>query len=157
VGNLLTNFVVSLLTPQINNLLQSFLPKPPGLAGSLDTGSLLSKFNAPKNANLELFVVAGGYVKGKGGGLNLGVMSGVNSDADQKTRTPGLTSEPALCVPVRPTPQLAQTPWMLPYNAARKDYLLSAANEFSGLPDPVDSTGKVQDVAIGLSRTFLDL
>lgn len=156
-GNILTNLVVGLLKPQINALLQSFLPKPPGLAGTLDTASLLSKFDAPKNAGLETFVVAGGYVKGKGGGLNLGIMSGINSDADPKTRTPGFTSEPALCVPVRPTPQLGQAPWMLPANVARKDFLLSPANEFSGMPDPVDPMGNTQDVAIGLSRTFLDL
>ena len=62
-----------------------------------------------------------------------------------------------MCVPVRPTPQLGQTPWMLPANIARKDFLLSPANEFSGMPDPTDPMGNVQDVAIGLSRTFLDL
>ncbi|MGZ3428887.1 MAG: hypothetical protein ACXVCV_19680, partial [Polyangia bacterium] len=157
IGNILTNLVLGIIKPQLNTLLQSFLPKPPGVAGVLDTGKMLASFHPPADANLEMFVVAGGYVKGKGGGLNLGVMSGVNSDADEKTRTPGMTSEPALCVPVRPTPQLAQMPWMLPANPARKDFLLTAANEFSGIPDPVDSMGNVQDVAIGLSRTFLDL
>ena len=157
VGTAITNFVINLIKPQLNMLLQSFLPKPPGIAGVLDAGNLLGKFNPPKDAHLELFVVAGGYVKGKGGGLNLGVMSGANSDRDETTRGPGLTSEPSLCVPVRPTPQLAQMPWMLPANPARKDFLLSPANEFSGAPDPVDSSGALQDVAIGLSRTFLDL
>ena len=84
------------IKPQINTLLQSFLPKPPGLAGVLDTGTMLASFNPPKDANLEMFVVAGGYVAGKSGGLNLGVMSGVNSDRDQTTRNPGITSEPSL-------------------------------------------------------------
>ncbi len=157
VGTAITNFVIGLLKPQLNALLQSFLPKPPGLAGVVDTGTLLASFNPPKDANLELFVVAGGYVAGKSGGLNLGVMSGVNSDRDETTRQPGFTSEPSLCVPVRPTPQLGQAPWMLPANVARKDFLLSPANEFSGMPDPTDPMGNVQDVAIGLSRTFLDL
>lgn len=157
VGNAITNFVINLIKPQLNSLLQSFLPKPPGVAGVFSAGTMLKKFGAPPDANLEMFVVAGGYVKGHSGGLNLGVISGVNSDRDESTRQPGLTSEPSLCVPVRPTPQLAQAPWMLPYNAARKDYLLSPANEFSGMPDPTDSMGNVQDVAIGLSRTFLDL
>ncbi len=46
---------------------------------------------------------------------------------------------------------------MLPANIARKDFLLSPANEFAGMPDPIDPMGNVQDVAIGLSRTFLDL
>ena len=157
IGNALTNIVLNLIKPQINTLLQSLLPKPPGVAGVLDTGTMLASFNPPKDAGLEMFVVAGGYVKGKTGGLNLGVMSGVNSDRDEKTRTPGLTSEPSLCVPVRPTPQLGQNPWMLPANPGRKDFLLSPANEFSGSPDPTDPMGNIQDVAIGLSRTFLDL
>ncbi|HWE30136.1 MAG TPA: hypothetical protein VHB97_19135, partial [Polyangia bacterium] len=157
VGNILTNLVIGIIKPQLNTLLQSFLPKPPGVAGVLDTGKLLGSFNPPMDANLEMFIVAGGYVKGKGGGLNLGVMSGVNSDRDETTRMPGFTSEPSLCVPVRPTPQLGQNPWMLPANPARKDFLLSPANEFSGMPDPTDPMGNVQDVAIGLSRTFLDL
>jgi MYXO-CTERM domain-containing protein len=157
VGTAITNFVINLLKPQLNSLIQSFLPKPPGIAGVLDTGSLLASFHPPKDANLEMFVVAGGYIKGKAGGLNLGVMSGANSDRDETTRQPGMTSEPSLCVPVRPTPQLAQAPWNLPYNAGRKDYLLSPANEFSGMPDPTDPMGNTQDVAIGLSRTFLDL
>lgn len=156
-GNILINFVVGLLQPQLDALLQSFLPKPLGLAGVLDTGNLLASFHPPKDANLEMFIVPGGYVATKGGGLNLGVMSGVNSDRDETTRQPGMTSEPSLCVPVRPTPELAQAPWNLPYNAARKDYLLSPANEFSGMPDPTDAMGNTQDVAIGLSRTFLDL
>ncbi len=156
-GNILVNFIVGIIQPQLDALVQSFLPKPLGLAGVLDTNKLLGKFNPPKDANLELFVVPGGYVKTKAGGLTLGVMSGVNSDRDETTRGPGLTSEPSLCVPIRPTPQLAQAPWMLPYNAARKDYLLSPANEFSGMPDPLDAMGNLQDVAIGLSRTFLDL
>ncbi|HEX9104751.1 MAG TPA: hypothetical protein VF997_21215, partial [Polyangia bacterium] len=157
IGNIITNLVINLIKPQLNTLLQSFLPKPPGVAGVLDTGKLLASFNPPKDANLEMFVVAGGYVKGKTGGLNLGVMSGVNSDRDETTRQPGFTSEPSLCVPVRPTPQLGQAPWMLPANVARKDFLLSPANEFSGMPDPTDPMGNIQDVAIGLSRTFLDL
>lgn len=157
IGNAITNFVLNLLKPQINALLQSFLPKPPGIAGSLDTATLLGSFNPPKDANLEMFVVAGGYVQGKSGGLNLGVMSGANSDRDQKTRMPGMTSEPSLCIPVRPTPQLGQMPWALPYNPGRKDYQLKVAKEFAGLPDPTDAMGKIQDIGIGLSRTFLDL
>jgi MYXO-CTERM domain-containing protein len=156
-GKTLINFVANLLKPQINALIQSFLPKPLGLAGTVDSGALLASFNPPTDTNLEMFIVPGGYVQGKAGGLTLGVLSGMNSDRDQTTRTPGLTSEPSLCVPNRPTPDLSQAPWMLPFNPARKDFLLSPAGQFAGNPDPVDMMGATEDVAIGLSRTFLDL
>jgi MYXO-CTERM domain-containing protein len=155
--DIIKNFILQLLTPTIDNALQGFLPKPLGLAGTVDTGTLLANFSPPDDAHLELFVVPGGFVGSKNGGLTLGVMSGVNSDRDQTTRGSGLTSEPSLCVPARPTPDLGSAPWMLPYNAARKDYLLSPAGAFAGDPDPVDAMGVTQDVAIGLSRTFLDL
>jgi hypothetical protein len=151
------DFIINLLRPQIDSLLQSFLPKPLGLAGVIDAGSLLAKFSPPKDTNLEAFVVPGGYVKSSVGGLTLGVMSGLNSDRDESTRTPGLTSEPSLCVPARPTPDLAASPWMLPFNSPRKDFMLSPAGPFAGNPDPTDMTGMLKDVAIGVSRTFLDL
>jgi MYXO-CTERM domain-containing protein len=157
VGNFLTNLVADLLRPQIDALLQSLLPKPLGLAGTVDTAAMLASFSPPDNTNLEMFIVPGGYSSAKAGGLNLGVMSGMNSDRDQSTRTAGLTSEASLCVPQRPTPDLQSAPWMLPYNPPRKDFLLSPAGAFDGNPDPMDAMGNVQDVAIGLSRTFLDL
>jgi MYXO-CTERM domain-containing protein len=153
----ITQLIIDLLRPTLNTAIQGFLPKPLGLAGTVNTGTLLANFSPPADANLELFVVPGGYTGSKNGGLTLGVMSGVNSDRDQTTRTSGLTSEPSLCVPARPTPDLSSAPWMLPFNSARKDFLLSPAGAFAGDPDPVDSMGVTQDVAIGLSRTFLDL
>ena len=151
------DFIINLLKPQLDALLQGFLPKPPGIAGVLDTGSILRNFDPPKDTNLEVHVVAGGYVASKAGGLTLGVVSGFNSDRDETTRSPGFTSEPSLCVPARPTPDLAAAPWKLPFNTGRNDFLLSPANEFSGTPDPVDGSGNLRDVAIGVSRTFLDL
>jgi hypothetical protein len=152
--DLIINLVV---TPALNNAINSLLPKPIGLAGTVNMGGVLSSLGAPKDANLEVFVAPGGYVQTKGGGLNLGVMTGVNSDRDQSTRAQGLGSEPSLCVPLRGVPNLSTAPWSLPFNVGRKDYQLNPANEFSGSPDPMDANGKSQDVAIGLSRTFLDL
>lgn len=157
IPTIITDFIINLLKPLLNSLLQSFLPKPLGLAGVMNSGALLSKFSPPADTNLEAFIVPGGYVGSSAGGLTLGIMSGLNSDRDESTRAPGLTSEPSLCVPSRPTPDLAAAPWMLPFNATRKDFMLQAAGPFAGNPDPTDSMGKLQDVAIGLSRTFLDL
>jgi len=154
---IITDFIINLIKPLLNNLLQSFLPKPLGLAGVMNSGALLSKFDPPQDTNLEVFIVPGGYVGSSAGGLTLGVMSGLNSDRDETTRSPGLTSEPSFCVPSRPTPDLTQAPWMLPFNAPRKDFTLAAAGPFAGNPDPTDAMGQLQDVAIGVSRTFLDL
>ena len=150
------NFIINLLRPQIDALLQSFLPKPPGLAGVVDTHALLANFDAPQGAALETFVVAGGYVASSNGGLTLGVMSGMNSDRDESTRTPDLVSESSLCVPIRPTPSLGVAPWNLPLQPARNDFTLLPADQFAGNPDPT-YMGMPQDVAIGVSRTFLDL
>jgi hypothetical protein len=150
-GQTLVNFLLDFLRPTLDQLVQSFLPDPLGLAGTFDSGTVLKSFNPPANTNLEVFLLPGGYVSAKSGGLTLGVLSGLNSDRDQTTRAPGLTSEPSLCVPNRPTPELAAAPWMLPFNPARKDFTLQPAGEFAGSPDP--ST----DVAIGVSRTFFDL
>ncbi len=157
VGQAITNFVLNLLKPTLNNLIQSLIPKPPGIAGTLAASGLLGSLNPPANASLELFVAAGGYVQGSGGGLTLGVESGVNSDSDQTTRDPAHVSEPNACVPVRPTPVLSDAPWSLPLNAIRNDYSLNPAGPFSGNPDPTDSMGNTEDLALGLSRTFLDL
>jgi MYXO-CTERM domain-containing protein len=157
IANFFENLVLKVLQPTLDNLVQSFLPKPLGLAGVINTGALLSSFNPPKDANLEMFIVPGGYVQGKSGGLTLGVMSGANSDRDETTRTPMLASEPNLCVPARAVPDVGGAPWHLPFNAARKDFTLLPAGPFSGNPEPTDSMGMLQDVAIGLSRTYLNL
>jgi hypothetical protein len=157
VGTAITNLIIQVLQPTLDNLVQSFLPKPLGLAGSLNTGTLLASFSPPSDANLELFVVPGGYVQGKSGGLTLGVMSGTNSDRDQTTRDSSNWSEPNLCIPARMDPNIGGAPWNLPFNAARKDFTLSPAGPFAGMPDPTDSMGATQDVAIGLSRTYLNL
>src|SRR5262249_124153 len=114
-------------------------------------------FYPPKDANLELLLMPGGYVQTREGGLTLGVMSGVNSDRDESTRTLGLASEPSTCVPARPTPQLSTPPWRLPSNPPRRDYILAVADGFSGVVEPRDAQGRIPDVEIGISRTFLDL
>lgn len=155
-GVWLTDYLIQLLQPQIDSLISSFLPDPPGLAGVLSMGTLLSSMQAPSDANLELYLVAGGYVQGYNGGLNLGVVSGINSDRDLTSRTPTTWSEPNLCVPARPAPDLSQAPWTLPVNPTRNDHMLIPADEFSGRPDPTVA-GSMQDFALGMSRTFLDL
>ncbi|HZU85601.1 MAG TPA: hypothetical protein VE987_21885, partial [Polyangiaceae bacterium] len=154
---LLNGIISSAITPQLQSLIDGFLPNPPGIAGTLATGRMFASYDAPQDATMEMLLVAGGYVSAFGGGLNLGVLTGINSDRDQTTRGPGQTSEPNLCVPARPAPDLGSGIWNLPANPVRPDHLLDPAPEFSGMPDPTDANGNVQDVAMGLSRSFLNL
>ncbi|MSP63835.1 MAG: hypothetical protein EXR72_26515 [Myxococcales bacterium] len=155
--NFIGDLLIQVLKPQLEKLIQGFLPSPPGLAGVMPMGQSLASLGAPPDAALEIFMVAGGYVGAFNGGLNLGIISGMNSDRDPLTRGAGETSTPSLCVPARPAPDLGAAPWKLPLNAARKNHLLSVAPEFAGMPDPMDMMGKTKDLAIGMSRTFLDL
>lgn len=152
--------IINLLKPQLTQLIAGFLPNPPGLTTRIDTASQLASFGPPKEAALELMAIAGGYVSARGGGLNLGVIAGANSDKDPMTRASGadpINSQPSLCVPLRPTYDLGKAPWNLAQEAQRGSYILDVAPEFAGMPDPVDGMGAVQDVAIGVSRTFLDV
>ncbi len=157
IGNTLLNFLTNLLVPTINKALQALLPQPLGLAGQFDVKSLLASFKPAHASGIEMFLVPGGYVQTSNGGLTLGVMTGINSDRDATTRDPANVSEPSLCVPARPAPALGAAPWSLPANAARQDFTLKAAGEFAGMPEPTGPAGALQDLAIGVSRTFLDL
>src|SRR5262249_3217308 len=83
-------------------------------------------------------------------GMSLGVITGLNADEDPSTRTPGLTSEPALCAPPLAPPNFGAPPANLPLTA-RSTYALGVANEFNGSPDPGS------DITMGISETTLDL
>lgn len=154
IGDILINTV---LLPVFQDLLDGLLPKPLGIAGTINPGDSLANFSPPPDTNLELYLVPGGYVKSSGQGLTIGVNTGVNSDRDQATRSPGTASESSLCVPIRPTPVLSDPPWMLPVSTSTGNFSLQPAGEFAGMPDPVNSMGETTDLAMGLSRSFFDL
>jgi MYXO-CTERM domain-containing protein len=148
-------FVIQLLTPVVDNLIQGFLPNPLGIAGMMDVGQLLASISPGTKAEMEARIVPGGYVQLNGNGMSLGVITGVNSDIDPSTRTgtrpDGVpyASEPALCVPPLPAPAFGAAPYSLPLTS-RQTFYLNAANEFSGAPDPN------ADLAMGLSQTTFD-
>jgi len=146
IGQLITG----LLTPTVDNLIQGFLPRPLGLVGMMDVGNLLAGLSPNTKALMEARVTPGGYVHLNANGMSLGVITGINADRDPSTRTPGLTSEPALCVPPLPAPKLGAAPTSLP-PTPRGTFRLDAANAFNGAPDPAS------DVAVGISETTLDL
>jgi hypothetical protein len=147
----LGQFVIQLLEPTINNLIQGFLPNPLGIAGMTDVGKLLSGISPGTTGFMESRIVPGGFVTLNNGGMTLGLITGFNSDEDPTTRSPELDNEPALCVPPFKAPNFAAPPASLPITA-RSTFTLNAANEFKGMPDPAGA-----DIALGFSETTLDL
>jgi len=154
-GSFLAPFVNAILTPILNNLVQGLLPNPLGIAGVLDVGQLMAGISPGTKGEMEARIVPGGYVDLVGGGMSLGVITGVNSDIDPTTRT-GMradnvpfASEPSLCVPPLGTPDFGAAPFALP-TSSRGTFRLDPADEFNGSPDPG------ADIAMGLSHTTLD-
>ena len=143
-------FIIDLLTPTLNDLIQGFLPDPLGIAGMVDIGQMMAGVSPGTEGFMEARMVPGGYVQLQGGGMSLGLITGLNADQNPATRTPDLDSEPAYCVPPIPAPNFAAPPASLPLSA-RGTFTLLPAAEFVGMPEPAD------DLAIGMSETTLDL
>jgi len=146
----LGDFIIDLLTPTINDLIQGFLPDPLGIEGMVDIGAMMSGVSPGTEGFMEARMIPGGYVQLQGGGMSLGLITGLNADRDPATRGAGLISEPAFCVPPIPAPNFAAPPASLPASS-RGTFTLRPASEFLGMPEPGD------DLAIGLSETTLDL
>jgi MYXO-CTERM domain-containing protein len=146
----LGDFIVGLLTPTINDLIQGFLPDPLGIEGMIDIGELLGGVSPGTEGFMEARMVPGGYVQLGGGGMSLGLITGLNADQDPSTRTAALDSEPAYCVPPFAAPNFAAPPASLPASS-RGTFALMPAGAFVGSPEPAD------DLAIGMSETTLDL
>ena len=154
--------VNSAITPLANSLVQSFLPHPLGIAGTLNIGQLLAGVSPGTKAAMEARLVPGGYANLVGGGLSLGMITGLNSDVDPTTRS-GMradgvpyASEPQLCVPPLPIPDFNAAPYSLPSVARSAEggstFSLNVADKFNGQPDPTNT-----DIAMGISQTTLDL
>jgi hypothetical protein len=147
----LGDFVIQLLRPAINNIIQGFLPNPLGIAGVTDLGQLLAGASPGTQGKLETRLVPGGFVTLNNGGMTLGLITGFNADEDSATRTPELDNEVALCVPPFAAPNFAAAPASLP-TTSRNTFTLLPADEFNGEPNPPDA-----DIALGFSETSLDL
>lgn len=146
-------FVIQLLTPVIDNLIQGFLPHPLGIAGMLDVGKMLQGVSPGTEALMEGRIVPGGYVQLNNSGMSLGVITGLNADEDPTTRVATrdpLNSEPSRCVPPIAAPDFSAPPANLPITT-RNTFGLAPANQFNGAPDPA------ADLAMGISETTLDL
>ncbi|MGE5187329.1 MAG: MYXO-CTERM sorting domain-containing protein, partial [Acidobacteriota bacterium] len=149
-------FVIQLLSPVLDGLLQNMLPNPLGIAGMLDVGKMLAGISPGTKAEMEARLVPGGYVSLNGNGMSLGVITGINSDLDPSTRTgtrgDGVpyASEPSLCVPPLGVPDFSAAPFSLP-TTSRGTFEMLPADEFDGMPDPTGA-----DLAMGISHTTLD-
>jgi MYXO-CTERM domain-containing protein len=150
VDSFVGQFVIQLLTPVIDNLVQGFLPNPLGIAGMMDIGKLLEGVSPGTEGFMEARLVPGGYATLTGGGMNMGVITGLNADEDPATRTPDLDSEPALCVPPMAAPVFT-LPTIARSALGGSTFQLAPAGEFSGSPDPA------ADLAMGVSKTTLNL
>jgi hypothetical protein len=145
--------MLGVLRPTLENLINNLLPNPPGIAGMIDVGSMLSGISSDSTGSLEARVLPGGYVHftPANGGLSLGLITGFNADRDPTTRTVALDSEAARCVPPLPPPNFGTAPHSLPVSP-RSTFTLPVAAAFDGVPDPVNA-----DLSIGLSETMFDL
>lgn len=137
------------LSPAIQNLLPAFLPDTLGIENTVNVGGLITSISPGTTAKLEARFLVGGYAHTSAGGLSVGMITGLNADRDPATRSAGLDSEPARCVPALAAPNLGAT---LPLTS-RGTYRLDAAGAFDGVPDP----GGNADVAVGISKTTLRL
>ncbi|HEY5945630.1 MAG TPA: hypothetical protein VIV40_09070 [Kofleriaceae bacterium] len=148
-------FVIQLLTPVVDNLIQGFIPSPLGIAGMMDIGALMEGISPGTDGFMEARIVPGGYANLVNNGMSLGVITGLNADEDPSTRTPDLDSEPHLCVPPLTPPDFAAAPYSLPQVARSalggNTFALAPAGAFAGSMDPA------ADLAMGISETTLDL
>jgi uncharacterized protein (TIGR03382 family) len=140
-------FVIQLLTPTLNGLVQSLLPNPLGIANTENIGQLLAGVSPSTEAAMQVVLEPGGYVALNDGGMSLGMITGFNSNRD-----PGGSdaSAPALCVPPIPITNYGQPPYSLPLTS-RSTFALSAVPPLDGSPDPAS------DFALGISQTTLNL
>ncbi|MFH2007353.1 MAG: MYXO-CTERM sorting domain-containing protein [bacterium] len=176
-GNAITDFIMNqFLLPMVGDMIDGFVPDPLGLEGQFDVGSLLAGFSPGAEGVLELRLTPGGYVNLLGNGMSLGVITGVNSDADPTTRSATLDpatgvrmhSEPHRKMPPMPTPDFTGVLASAPARSALSGtpFKLDAASELGGFNDsqylrykdpnsPLNN--QIADLAIGTPETFLDL
>ncbi|HEX4335921.1 MAG TPA: hypothetical protein VH062_08410 [Polyangiaceae bacterium] len=155
VTNFLTSFVQTAVGPALKTTIGNVIPSPAGIKGLIDL-SALKPYSPPDPTRLELLTVVGGYANTIANGLNLGVLSGLNSDKNPVTRDGSAGSEPASCVADLPIPDLTQPPFSIPRvgnSASEEDrkHQIAPLPLLQGAPD-IDT-----DIAMGVSRSLLRL
>src|SRR5262249_44468764 len=98
--------LINLFRGPLNDFIQGLLPHPLGIEGALDVRALLSGVVPGVESKLEVKAIRGGYAQTPAKGVSLGVIVGVNADANPATRTGALASEPVRCVPALLPPDL---------------------------------------------------
>jgi hypothetical protein len=148
--------LIAEIQPSLNAALQAAIPTPAGAAGVFDMTAQLKPYAPPAGVHLELLALAGGYGTVANGGLNVGIIAGMNSDTDETTRTDARASEPSTCVPQAVVPDLSAPPWSLPYDPNQKDYTIPLVDAFSGASDPTVGL-EPADILFGVSQAFFGL
>lgn len=158
----LSQLAVEKLTTKIQTAVQEFIPQPLGVQGVADVSQLIGT-NATGPAFLETRLIAGGYASLTANGLNLGLITGINSDSDPSTRDDStdannipLASEPNRCAPPIPVTNFGAPPYSLaPVDRSAitngPAFALAPAGAFTGAPE---SPG---DLVVGLSEIALNM
>lgn len=160
----LFDLIAGLFEDQLVDLLGGFitdaLPNPPGIEGIINIGDLFAGLGLPinLNGNLELSVVAGGYVKSEASlnnlgaadqrGLSLGLRTGVNSDLTPGNAADG-RSTPNPCVRTLPLPLPG-----VPSQLVAGERFLERTSEFA--QNLIPEAGTPYDIGLGVSEAFLD-
>jgi MYXO-CTERM domain-containing protein len=144
----LVAFVEPLLIPGFDALMQRVLPSPLGIQGSVDLDQVMPALAAQPTSAIELRVTPGGYVRAGAEGISLGVLAGINSDADPATRTGAAASEVSRCATGLAVPQLAA--WGLA-RTPRGTFALGESQELR------ETAAGRSDLLFGVSEAFFDL
>lgn len=150
------------MTPSLREAFADFIPSPFGFEGVSDLSRIVGT-NAAAPAMLETRFVVGGYANLANHGMSLGLITGVNSDADPQTRIDienedglPLASENNRCSPPIPLVNFGAPPYSLQSVDRRgsltgQAFALQPVGAFTGAPE---ASG---DLAVGLSETTLNL
>ena len=144
-------FLIRQLAPLLDNFVQALLPDPLGLEGVLDATPLLAQLRPQADVALEVRAIPGGHADLEHDGLNLGLILGLNSDADPEDRSPGNATTPSPCVPPIDPIDFSIAPYELP-RTVRGTFELPPVATFRGEDDPDG-----QDVVLGVSEAALNL
>lgn len=149
------------MTPSLREAFAEFVPYPFGVEGSGDISNLIGTSTGP--ALLETRLVVGGYADVARGGMSLGLITGINSDAVPETRDESVrpddipyASEPNRCVPPILPANFNAPPYLLsPVDrsgiANGPVFSLAPAGEFVGSPEVPG------DFSLGISESTLNL
>ena len=151
-----SDFAHDVLGKEVSAILETALPNPLGLVGTVDltpTLNLLGLFpnkNNLENSNsrIEMRVVPGGYAEFKEDGVSMGVIMGFNHDGSPASRGTIQDSEPSPCGAASVTPDFRN----ILEKSKRGNFFIAEDPELSKIGQKHGG-----DVVVGVSQTSLNL